>query len=68
VCNAEDDDIGASALQLVAALTCPERLVTFASADGAGDHSEAGARAAFQAVAFGWPDDVLREGTDRTGF
>jgi hypothetical protein len=60
VCNAEDDDIGASAPQLVAELTCPHSFMTFASADGAGDHCEAGARSLFHAEAFGWLDALLR--------
>ena len=46
VCNAELDDIGASAPQLVEALTCDKTFVHFTAAEGAGDHCEAGARAA----------------------
>ena len=42
VCNAELDDIGASAPQLVEALTCDKTFVHFTAAEGAGDHCEAG--------------------------
>lgn len=59
VCNAEGDDISASAPQLAAALTCPHELITFTAADGADDHCEAGARQLFHARTFGWLDDVL---------
>lgn len=45
VCNAEHDDIGASAPQLVADLRCRHAFVQFKAADGAGDHCEAGSRA-----------------------
>jgi len=59
VCNAENDDIGASAPELFAALTCSKKFVTFAADEGAGDHCEAGARTAFHAQAFDWLDQVL---------
>jgi pimeloyl-ACP methyl ester carboxylesterase len=59
VCNAEDDDISASAPQLAAALTCPKQFVTFTAAEGAGDHCESGARTLFHARAFGWLDQIL---------
>lgn len=59
VCNAEGDEISASAPQLVAALTCPKEFVTFSAADGAGDHCEAGARTLFHARSLGWLDDLL---------
>ena len=59
VCNAEDDDIGASAPQLFAELTCEKEFITFMNAEGAGDHCEAGARTLFHARAFGWLDGVI---------
>ncbi len=59
VSNAEGDDISASAPQLFEALNCPKALVTFSSAEGAGDHCEAGGRALFHARMFGWLDDLL---------
>jgi alpha-beta hydrolase superfamily lysophospholipase len=60
VCNAEEDDIGASAPQLVDALTCPKTFVRFTTADGAGDHCEQGARTLYHARSFGWLDDLLQ--------
>ena len=60
VCNAEGDDISASAPQLVAALTCEKEFVRFTAAEGAGDHCEAGARALYHARSFGWLDARLR--------
>jgi len=59
VCNAEGDDIGASAPELFAELTCAKRFETFRQSDGAGDHCEAGARARFHESCFGWLDSVL---------
>jgi dienelactone hydrolase len=60
VCNAEDDDIGASAPELIAALNVEHAFVTFAAADGAGDHCEQAARALYHARSFGWLDDLLQ--------
>lgn len=60
VCNADADDIGASAPALYAALACPKQFVTFTSAEGAGDHCEAGARSLFHARCFAWLDAYLR--------
>ena len=60
VCNAEGDDISASAPQLVEALTCEKEFVTFTAAEGAGDHCEAGARHLYHARSFGWLDARLR--------
>jgi hypothetical protein len=60
VCNAEGDDISASAPQLAAALTGEKELVTFTARDGAGDHCEAGARTLYHARSFGWLDRVLQ--------
>jgi alpha-beta hydrolase superfamily lysophospholipase len=59
VCNAEGDDISASAPKLAAALTGEKELVTFMARDGAGDHCEAGARTLYHARSFGWLDRVL---------
>jgi len=59
VCNAENDDISASAPQLARALTCPKEFVTFTAAQGAGDHCEAGARTLYHARSFGWLDQAL---------
>ena len=58
VCNAEGDDISASAPQLVAALSA-RRYVHFTAAEGAGDHCEAGARALYHERSFGWLDARL---------
>lgn len=59
VCNAEDDEIGASAPQLVEALTCDTTFVQFTTAEGAGDHCEQGARTLYHAQSFGWLDELL---------
>ncbi|MGB8384374.1 MAG: hypothetical protein WCG47_24565 [Dermatophilaceae bacterium] len=59
VCNAEGDDIGASAPQLVNALNVEKRFVHFTAAEGAGDHCEAGARTLYHARSFGWLDAHL---------
>ncbi len=59
VCNAQSDPIGATAPELVAALTCPKEFVTFTDAEGAGDHCEAGARLLYHARSFDWLDGVL---------
>jgi hypothetical protein len=60
VCNADADDISASAPQLAAALRCPHEFHTFTAAEGAGDHCEAGARTLFHARAFAWLDGILQ--------
>ena len=60
VCNAENDDIGASAPELVADLRCRHAFVQFKAADGAGDHCEAGARALYHATSFDWLDAILQ--------
>jgi hypothetical protein len=60
VCNAEGDDISTSAPALFEALTCAKEYVLFNSADGAGDHCEAGARTLYHALSFGWLDRVLQ--------
>lgn len=60
VCNGENDDISASAPDLVAALNCEHEFVTFTAAEGAGDHCESGARTLFHARAFDWLDSYLQ--------
>jgi alpha-beta hydrolase superfamily lysophospholipase len=60
VCNAESDDISASAPQLVDALTCQKTFIQFTAAEGADDHCEQGARALYHARSFGWLDHILR--------
>lgn len=60
VCNAEGDDIHASAPELVEALTVDKEYVRFTAAEGAGDHCEAGARTLYHARSFGWLDRVFR--------
>ena len=60
VCSAEGDDISASALQLVDALTCEKTHVRFTAAEGADDHCEQAARALYHARSFAWLDDGLR--------
>ena len=59
VCNAEDDEISASASDLVDALTCEKEFVTFTAEEGAGDHCEAAARGLYHARSFEWLDGVL---------
>ena len=58
--NAEDDDIGASAPELAAALEVAHEFVTFTRAEGAGDHCEVGNRSAYLDELFAWLDPVLR--------
>ncbi len=58
VCNAANDPIGASAPDLVAALTCPHEFVTFTGA--AADHCESGARLQYDARMYQWLGGVLR--------
>jgi pimeloyl-ACP methyl ester carboxylesterase len=60
VCDAEGDDISATAPQLVDALTCEKDYLHFTVAEGAGDHCEAGARTLYHARAFGWLDRLLQ--------
>jgi dienelactone hydrolase len=62
VCNAEGDEIGATAPQLVAALQSEKEFVHFTAAEGAADHCEQGARALYHARSFGWLDDHLDPG------
>jgi alpha-beta hydrolase superfamily lysophospholipase len=62
VCNAEGDDISASAPQLVEALTCEKQFIHFTAREGAGDHCEAGARTLYHARSFAWLDSLLRPG------
>lgn len=57
--NAEDDDIGATAPELVAALRVPYEFVTFMRADGAGDHCEVGNRQKYLDALFAWLDPLF---------
>ena len=59
VCNAEGDDISASAPRLVEALTSEKAFVHFTAAEGAGDHCEVGARELYHQRSFGWLDAHL---------
>lgn len=59
VCNAQNDPIGASAPQLVAALTCPHEFVTFTGA--AAEHCESGARLQYDARVYSWLAGVLQQ-------
>jgi dienelactone hydrolase len=59
VCSADGDDLSADARKFYDALTCPKQFVEFRSADGAGQHCEAGARTIFHQHAFDWLDQVL---------
>lgn len=59
VCTTDRDDLSAAAPEFFAALTCQKHFVRFASADGAGEHCESGARQAFNDTAFAWIDTVL---------
>jgi alpha-beta hydrolase superfamily lysophospholipase len=65
VCNAEEDDVGASAPQLVEALACETTFVQFTTAEGAGDHCEQGARMLYHARSFGWLDQQLTPRADQ---
>jgi dienelactone hydrolase len=59
VCDAEGDDVSASAPQLAAALASQQQYLHFTAAEGAGDHCETGARTLYHARSFGWLDDIL---------
>ncbi len=59
VCDAEGDDISASAPQLFESLVCRKQYIHFTAAEGAGDHCEAGARTLFHARSFAWLDGLL---------
>jgi pimeloyl-ACP methyl ester carboxylesterase len=63
VCNAEGDDISASAPHLFEVLTAEKEYTLFKAAEGAGDHCEAGARTLYHALSFRWLDRVLRPDT-----
>jgi pimeloyl-ACP methyl ester carboxylesterase len=63
VCNAEGDDISATAPRLFEALQCTKKFVTFRASEGAGDHCEAGARTLYHARSFAWLDAIMKPGT-----
>jgi len=60
VCCAQNDDIGVTAQKLFNALTCQKAFILFTTAEGAGEHCEAGARSVFNEHAFDWLDAVLK--------
>jgi acetyl esterase/lipase len=59
VCHADADPIASQARQLFDALACSKTYCDFTSAEGAGDHCEAGARALFNQRVFDWLDDTI---------
>ena len=63
VTNAEADDVSASAPKLADALRCPHQFRTFTTAEGAGDHCEAGARTLFHARGSPGSIEIMRPGT-----
>jgi hypothetical protein len=65
VCAAEGDDLSVDAQKFYDALTCPKRFSLFTTAEGAGQHCEAGARTLFHARAFNWLRCVLELGSPR---
>jgi pimeloyl-ACP methyl ester carboxylesterase len=56
---AEGDPVAANAVRLYDALTCRKTLVRFTTAEGAGDHCEAGARSVYFQRAYDWLDQVF---------
>jgi alpha-beta hydrolase superfamily lysophospholipase len=56
---AESDPVAANAVRLYDALTCRKTLVRFTTAEGAGDHCEAGARSVYFQRAYDWLDQVF---------
>ena len=61
VCEAEDDQFfQGQPARLYDALDCPKTFLTFASAEGAGEHCHEGALTLFHQRMFDWLDDTLR--------
>lgn len=58
--EAEDDPRRGSGPVLFQQLTCPKEYVLFRSADGAGDHCEAGAGLLFARTLFNWLDPIMK--------
>lgn len=54
ICRAQNDDIGVTAPKLFDALICEKAFMLFTTAEGAGEHCEAGARSLFNERAFDW--------------
>jgi alpha-beta hydrolase superfamily lysophospholipase len=54
VCDAESDEIAASARAFYDRLTCPKSYMRFTDVEGAGTHCISGNRALFHARVFGW--------------
>jgi alpha-beta hydrolase superfamily lysophospholipase len=63
VCNAEGDDISASAPELVSALTGPKDHLYFTEAEGAGGHCEPLGRVQYHARTFAWLDAIMKPGS-----
>lgn len=60
ICRAQNDDIGVTAQKLYDALTCEKAFILFTTAEGAGEHCEAGARSLFNERAFDWLDTIIQ--------
>ncbi len=61
VCEGEQDVRGGDAKPLYDAITAPKKYVLFKTADGAGEHDEAGAATRFSQVVFDWLDEVMAQ-------
>jgi len=59
ICEAENDDIAATAQDLFDKLSCEKAFVSFTAREGAGEHCEAGSRQVFNQRAFDWLEGVL---------
>lgn len=59
ICEGEQDVRGGDARPLYDAITAPRDYVQFKTADGAGEHDEAGAATHFSQVVFDWLDEVF---------
>lgn len=67
VCQAEDDEVAATARKVYDALICEKEFITFSRPEGAGEHCEAGARLLFHQRAFDWLDARLLPNGARRG-
>jgi hypothetical protein len=56
---AENDPVAMNAKRLYDVLNCPETLVRFTAAEGAGDHCEGSARSVYFQRAYDWLDDIF---------
>ncbi|HEY7064060.1 MAG TPA: alpha/beta fold hydrolase [Chloroflexota bacterium] len=59
ISQAQDDVRASQSQHLYDALTCPKKLLFFANAEGAGEHTEAGASALFDQRVYDWLDETL---------